>query len=117
MHELVLSENILNVALRTPEAGGGRLRAITVKVGALSGASVASLEFCMGIMLEQKGVAGVQVHLVAEPARARCACGEQYAAESLFEGCPACGGFEREIVAGRDVTLESIEVEDGEDPA
>lgn len=117
MHELVLSENIIRLALRVPEAGAGRLRAITVTVGALSGASLASLEFCMGIVLEQKGMAGVAVRLVGEPARARCACGEEYAAESLFEGCPACGGFQREIVAGRDVTLQSIEVEDGKDQA
>ena len=117
MHELALSENILGLALATPEAETGRLRALTVKVGALSGASVASLEFCMNIVLEQRAIAGVQVRLVEEPARARCACGKEYAAESLFEGCPACGGFQREIVAGRDVTLQSIEVEDGEDPA
>lgn len=115
MHELVLSESIVRAALENPDARGRTLRALTVKVGALSSVSVPSLEFCVGLVLEQRGIEGAQVRVEAVPARLRCACGHEYASEDMFCGCPRCGGFEREVLDGQDVTLESIEVEDDQD--
>lgn len=112
MHELGVSESILRTALGTPGACETNLRALTVKVGVLSSVSTANLAFCMDIVLEQRGIKGVQVRIEEVPALARCRCGHEYSAESLFVGCPACSGFDREIVEGRDVTLQSIEVED-----
>jgi len=115
MHELTLSEGIVRTVLATPGVREDRLRAVSLKVGALSGASVGALEFCMGLVLEQKGLGAVAVRIEQVPARVRCACGHDYTTESLFAGCPACGGFARDVVEGRDVTIESAEVEDGED--
>jgi len=115
MHELSLSESILRTALSAAGSRSDRIRGLTVKVGALSSVSVPTLEFCMGLVLEQEGMEGVAVRVEKVPARAHCSCGHRYVAEDLFAGCPRCGGFERQIVEGEDVTLESIEVEDGED--
>ena len=112
MHELGISESILRTALETPGACESNLRAMRVKVGALSSVSTANLAFCMDLVLEQRGIKGVEVHIEEVQPLARCPCGLEYHPESLFVGCPRCGGFEREIVEGRDVTQESLEVED-----
>ena len=112
MHELSISESILRTALETPGACKTNLCALTVKVGVLSSVSTANLAYCMDLVLEQRGIKGVQVRIEEVPAQARCRCGHEYSAESIFVGCPLCSGFDREIVAGRDVSLESIEVED-----
>jgi hydrogenase nickel incorporation protein HypA/HybF len=112
MHELSISESIVRTALETPGASRANLRALTVKVGALSSVSTANLAYCMDLVLEQKGMRSVEVRIEEVPALARCRCGHEYTAESIFLGCPRCGGFDREITGGRDVSLESIEVED-----
>jgi len=112
MHELSISESILRTALETPGASETNLRALTVKVGALSSVSTANLAYCMDLVLEQRGIRGVQVRIEKVPALARCRCGHEYSADSIFVGCPLCNGFDREIVEGHDVSLESIEVED-----
>ena len=117
MHELSLSESILRAALAAAGERKDHIRALTVKVGALSGASVPTLEFCMELVLEQMGMRGVQVRIEPVPARVRCRCGHDYSPEDLFAGCPSCGEFEREFLDGLDVTLESIEVENGQDQA
>jgi len=115
MHELGLSEGILRAALATPRVTRRNLRGLTVKVGALSGASVSALEFCLNVVLEDGDMTDVQVRVEEAPARLRCDCGHEYSPPSIFEGCPKCGGFDREVLDGQDVTLESIEVDDGED--
>ena len=40
------------------------------------------------------------------------ACGKEYEVDKMTDGCPACGGFDRKIVAGKDCVVESIEVND-----
>ena len=115
MHELTLSEGIVRTVLATPGVGKDNLRAVSLKVGALSNVSVSALEFCMQLVLEQQGLEAVGVRIEEVPARLRCACGRRYTAGSLFEPCPACGGTARDVVEGRDVTIESAEVEDGQD--
>ena len=115
MHELSLSEGILNAALSAPGVDEARLRALNVKVGALSGTSISALSFCLELVLEQKGLKNVKVNILESPARVRCRCGHEYCPPNLWDGCPECGGFDRQILEGRDVTLDSVEVEDGED--
>jgi len=115
MHELMLSEGIVRAVLSTPGATRENLRTVNIKVGALSSASTELLEFGMGVMLKQEGVEGVEVRIEEVPARVRCKCGNEYASENMFDACPKCGGFNREILAGMEVTVESIEVEDEED--
>jgi len=115
MHELGISEGILQAALSAPGATRENVRAFHIRVGALSSASPEALEFCMGLVLEQNGMAEAQVRIETAPARARCECGHEAEIENLFDGCPSCGGFNREILEGQDVTLQSIEVENGED--
>ncbi len=114
MHELMLSEGIVRTVLATPGASRENLRAINIRVGALSSANVEALEFGMKLMLKQEGIEGTEVRITEEPARVRCSCGKEYASESMFDPCPGCGGYERDILEGTEVTVESIEVEDEE---
>jgi hydrogenase nickel incorporation protein HypA/HybF len=115
MHELSLSQNMLAIALETPGAGKDNLRALNVKVGALSCTSTESLKFCLGMLLEEEGLEEVSINIEEVPARVRCECGYEGQIESLFVECPRCEGFERTVLEGQDVTLESIEVDNGED--
>ena len=112
MHELGLSEGIVKTILSTEGVRSDKLRAVTLKVGALSSVSIGMLKFCMDLVLEQRNIKDVEVMADQTPACVLCSCGHRYEAESLFVGCPQCGAFARDIVDGLDVTIESVEVED-----
>ncbi|MFP4028806.1 MAG: hydrogenase maturation nickel metallochaperone HypA [Candidatus Brocadiia bacterium] len=115
MHELSLSKGMLESALKAARQNKGELCTLNIKVGALSSASPEALQFCMEMVLENHGLEGVEVNIEETPARARCECGHGDTVDDLFEGCPRCGSFHREILEGQEVTLESIEVENGKD--
>jgi len=115
MHELALSESIVTTVLRECGTGPGRVRKIGLEVGALSAVNVASLEFCMQVVLEQRGMAQAAVEIKEVPARCKCACGRVYEPPDMFTPCPDCGGFDRDIEGGTDLTIQYVEVEDEQD--
>ncbi len=115
MHELALSENIVRTALDASGEKRDRITAIGVEVGALSAVNVSSLEFCLRMMLDERGLEGAEVRITPVPALAQCECGSRYEARDMFSPCPECGGFLREVIAGKDVIIQYVEVENGED--
>ena len=114
MHELALSESIVASVLNACGVEAGRVRRIAVRVGALSSANVDSLEFCLRMVLDHRGLRDAEAAITRVPARIRCECGRCYTTEDMFEGCPDCGGYRREVLEGTDVTVEYVEVEDEE---
>jgi len=115
MHELALSESIVRTVLDACGARPERVRKIGLEVGALSAVNVSSLEFCMLAVLEQSGMEGVTVEIKEVPARVECACGRTYEPADMFTPCPDCGGFSRRVVAGTDLTIQYVEVDDEQD--
>jgi len=106
---------MLDIALEAAKAHGHALRALNIKVGALSSASAEALDFCMKMLLDERSMGDVEVRIREAPARARCECGYEGEIKNLFEGCPRCGGFQRDILDGQDVTLDTIEVANDKD--
>jgi hydrogenase nickel incorporation protein HypA/HybF len=115
MHELALSESVVRTVLDAVAGASQRVRKIGLEVGALSAVNVSSLEFCMQVVLEQNGMARTQVEIVEVPARVECACGRTYEPADMFSPCPECDGFDRQVVAGNDLTVEYVEVDDEQD--
>jgi hydrogenase nickel incorporation protein HypA/HybF len=112
MHELALSQDIVRTVLSAVEAEPSDIVAIALDVGTLSSVNVDSLEFCMGVILEQEGMDGVRVEITEVPARVRCSCGAEYEPEEMFDPCPQCDGFDREVIRGTDLTIRHVEVRD-----
>lgn len=115
MHELALSQSIVDCVLRECEVEKERIRGIGLRIGTLSGVNLSSLEFCMRTVLDQHGMNGAEARIEEAPAVVKCACGRRYRPADMFQPCPECGEFEREIVEGTDLTIEYIEVEDEQD--
>ena len=112
MHETGLMQRLLEDAAGA--AGGRRLLGMTVRVGALCGAVPEALRFAFEALTEGTGEEGMWLELKEEGARFRCeGCGEVFeAAVGGGYACPACGGIGGEVVSGRELELESIEVDD-----
>lgn len=114
MHELALSDRIVRIVLDASGVPRSRITAVAVRVGALSAVSLSALEFCLRTMLDESGMAHTEARVTWVPARVRCACGRIYETEDVFSPCPDCGGFTQEVVAGGDVVVQHVEVEDDE---
>ena len=115
MHELGLAKNILDTALEASNATIDTLAGISVEVGSLSSVDIQTLRFCLETVFEQRCGKEGDVCVEFVPARVVCECGHEYCPDEVFEPCPKCGEYKREILEGKDVILESIEVDDEKD--
>ena len=110
MHELSISEAVVNTVLR--HADGRRVTGVDLTVGALRQVVPESLEFYFEIVARGTPCEGavLRQHLVA--ARARCTgCGHEWSLDMPAFRCAECGGA-AEAVTGEELEVESIDVEE-----
>ena len=118
MHELSVTESILEIALRhSREAGASAVTDLHLVIGELSTIVDESVQFYWDIITEGTPAAGSTLHFRRIPGRLGCrTCGHIYSPRDDLP-CPACGGIEIDILAGEEFYLESIEVTSEEDQA
>lgn len=115
MHELSIVEALIEQVHREVERAGhrGRILQLDLIVGRLSGVSCDSIRFAFELLSPGTPLEGAQVQ-IAEP-RATChchGCGVRVEIDELTITCPRCGGMEVSIEGGRELLLQSIEIED-----
>jgi hydrogenase nickel incorporation protein HypA/HybF len=111
MHELALSRSILEIARR--HAGGRPVVSVRVEVGHLRQVVPETLERCFAVVAAEGGLAGATLEIVEIPAEVRCrACGGRTVLERFELRCAACGGSDLEVLAGEELLVESLELED-----
>jgi len=113
MHELAVTQSMLNLALEYAEqAGARRITRINLVVGELSGIVDESVQFYFDFISKGTLAEGAQLSFERLPARFRCrACGQEFALQDGNWVCPACQALGGEVIAGREFYMESIEVE------
>jgi len=113
MHELSIATNVVEIASRhVAEHGGGRVAAVTLRIGRLSCVHEDALRFSFELVREGTPLAAAELRIVAVPVSIWC---PTCAAERELPGiqrfaCPACGTPSAEIRAGRELDLDSIEL-------
>ncbi len=119
MHELAITQSMLEVALKhARQAGAQRIGRIHLVVGDLSGVVGESVQFYFDIISRGTPAEGAELAFRRVPAGFRCrACGAEYEPRSQAEAaelawaCPSCGEVRPEVTGGREFMVESIEVE------
>ncbi len=113
MHELSIMESALSMALsRAREAGASRLCVLRLRIGVLSGVVPEALQFAFealtpGTLAERGSLAIERV-----PARFWCApCRQEFESEDMYAECPACRTPSRELRAGRELEIASLEID------
>ena len=112
MHELSIALSILDVAEEEAERHGGRVVAVRLRLGALSG--VVKEALVSAYDLAREGTPLAQAELVVEevPLAAYCpACAAERTLASQELCCPACGGPTAEVVTGRELEVVALEIE------
>ena len=114
MHELSLAQSIVDIVQNAASANGaGRVLTIGVRIGELSGVVVDSLTFCFTAITAGTSLEGAALRVDRIPVRAQCReCRALCEVENLVFLCPSCGSGNLEIIAGRELQVSEIEVED-----
>lgn len=113
MHELAVTESILNIAVQHAAAANAvRVTVINLVIGQLSSIVDDSIQFYWDMLSEGTLCAGAHLHFERRPARLHCLdCGQVYTLDGELTDCPACHSARLKVVAGEEFFLESIEVE------
>src|SRR5690348_16859058 len=112
MHELVVTQSILEIAVRHAEvAHAQHITDLYIVIGELSSMIDDSVRFYWDIISQNTIAEGSNLHFHRIPAAMRCSnCNHSYVLEPDEFACPACGSTESVLVAGEEFYLESIEV-------
>ncbi|WP_461393651.1 hydrogenase maturation nickel metallochaperone HypA/HybF [Deferrisoma sp.] len=115
MHETGIAMEVLRLARETAEReGAARIARLKVVVGRWSGVEPETLRFALETLLEGPVLEGARVDMEVREAEFLCGhCGERFPAQGYFDPCPACGREGAEMVAGDELLLEELDVEDG----
>ena len=117
MHELSIVENIVDsVAESLAVYHGARVIEVRLRIGALAAVIEDSLQFCYGIATEGTGLEGSKLVVKILPVVMHCeACGADGEIESLQSfRCPHCGEPVNDLRQGRELEIDSIEIEEAE---
>jgi hydrogenase nickel incorporation protein HypA/HybF len=113
MHELAITQSMLDLALEHAErAGARRITRINLIVGELSGIVDESVQFYFDLIGKGTMAEGAQLAFERLPARFRCrSCGHEFPLQDSNWACPVCQALGGELITGREFYMESIEVE------
>jgi hydrogenase nickel incorporation protein HypA/HybF len=113
MHELPITEGLLNLALKhAEEAGATRITQLNLVIGQLSSVVDDSLQFYWDIVSKDTIAEGAKLEFQRVPAVLRCwNCNAEFTLDGYDYLCPRCGSAQVKIISGDDFRLESIEVD------
>lgn len=113
MHELSLVASVFDILEeKAREHGASRVTKIVLKVGVMSGVVPDLLESAFDSYKKGTLAEEARLEIVRVPVKLRCPdCGGETAREDTDFSCAACGSRRVGIVAGREIVVETIELE------
>jgi hydrogenase nickel incorporation protein HypA/HybF len=122
MHELSIATSIVDAVTESAAAyPGARVKEVRLRVGALASVIEDSLQFCWELATEGTPLAGATLVIHKLPVIVHCdACGVDAEIEGVQSfRCPRCGELAADLRQGRELEIDSIELEEPEpkDPA
>lgn len=113
MHELAVTESILEIALRHARAQNAtRITDLYLVLGQWSSILDDSVQFYWDMLAENTLAQGAKLHFERVAVQLQCQdCGHSYAPSSRELACPACLSPRVKVLSGEEFRLEAIEVE------
>ena len=111
MHELSLADAVVTIA--RDHARGRRVTRVDVKIGLLRQVVPEALEFAFELVAAGTEVEGAELRVEHVPVRVRCVrCDAESEAPEFPLACAECGGLDVEVVAGDELLVEALELEE-----
>lgn len=119
MHELAVTESILNIATRhATQADAVHVTDVHLVIGQMSSIVDDSVQFYWDMISEGTICEGAQLHFERNPARLKCLdCENTYTLTGELTDCPNCHSAHIKVVSGEEFYVESIEIEAASDLA
>lgn len=113
MHELGIMTGVMQaVETSAKDAGATRVLKVTLSVGEMTEAIEDALRFAFEALSEHSMCEGAELDINMVKPRSRCLeCGAEYEHDRFHMFCPECDSFATELVAGRELQIDSIEVD------
>ena len=114
MHELGLMTGVMDAAVEAARAEGARkLLGVKVSIGEATEAVEDALVFAFEALAESDDFTrGATLDLTMIRLRSLCLeCGEEFEHDLYSRFCPKCDSFATELLAGRELQIDSIEVD------
>lgn len=113
MHELSIIHSIIETVEATvaEQDAPVEVERVLLLVGDLAGVEIENLEFLWPAAVQDTVLQ--QATCVIERVQAQAVCLDCHAAFSLknyFDACPACGSFWKDVTAGEELKIKSIEL-------
>ncbi len=114
MHELSIAEGILEIVQQyVPCEQAPAVRSVKVRIGRMAGVVADSLEFSFSAIVSDTPWESARLDIEHVPAAGECrSCGSRFEIEDIAFLCPACGGNGIQLVAGTDLQVVEIEMEE-----
>jgi hydrogenase nickel incorporation protein HypA/HybF len=115
MHEMAIAQSIVEQVEEVARSQGlAKISKIRLRIGALRAVVPEALEFGFEVMSQETPLAGARIEIEEVPIQVTCReCGETSSPEpGLAWLCPACGSTAVEMISGKELQLDSLEVED-----
>ena len=112
MHEQSIVASLLSMAVEDAKKDNAR-RIISIKlvVGELTGVEKDAVSFYFGFMARNTIASGASLEFNHTKAQLRCRdCDILFPRDKLEFNCPECNGKAIEIVGGRELYIESMEI-------
>ena len=113
MHELAITEGILEAAIPAAEKSGAKkILEIRLKIGEMSGVFPEYIQEYFSLVSAGTIAEGARLKVEYIPVRVRCrSCWKENAIDRRVIRCPECGGTDLSLLSGREYYVDSLEVE------
>lgn len=113
LHELGLTQNIVELAIRHAEREQAqRVVSITVEIGALSGVVAEAVAFAFDVCSRGTLAEGARLDIRPIQGRGQCLdCSRQAEIKTLTHVCPHCGSLALETIQGQEMKFIEMEID------
>lgn len=113
MHELGIMTGVMDVVQKSAtQAHATKVLKVSLSVGEMTEAIQDALEFAWEVLTEGTVCEGAELDITMVPPKSRCLeCGNEFEHDRFHMCCPKCDSPATELIAGRELQIDSIEVD------
>ncbi|MDR0350097.1 MAG: hydrogenase maturation nickel metallochaperone HypA [Coriobacteriales bacterium] len=113
MHEFSLMQSVLaSVESTAKEAGAEQVTEIRLVIGEMREVIPDAMEFAFEALAPGTLCEGALLAMTTVKPRSRCTqCGHEFEHDRFHHACPACDSLVTELIAGKELYIDTIEVD------
>ena len=114
MHELSIAQEIIRIIKDQVDVNERpRVRAVQLRIGSMTNILDDSLQFCFAALIDNTPLHLAKLDIEKVPLTLSCyRCKHSFVPDGWAASCPQCGGNSLQTVAGQELDIRSIELEE-----